>query len=180
MLARSRYLQGNASFYCRCAHHQQLSGTFCKTVPLRFGSKKVCPQTLPSKSSSVISKWNDFSFWKCVKYIFFTGYNSQSGRGPEIEHGEHRKLRKLTSLLLEIPKMPQKFIVIPKLSNPSKVWNACLFWYILIFRFTKINILTPVRTLSENMWKYPVFAGIYFTSPDHTILNSNWTLLNRC
>ena len=60
-------------------------------------------------------------FGNALNIYFFTGYNSQSGRGPEIEHGEHRKLRKLTSLLLEIPKMPQKFIVIPKLSNPSKV-----------------------------------------------------------
>ena len=31
-------------------------------------------------------------------------------------------------------------------------------------------ILTPVRMLSENMRKYPAFAGIYFTSPDCTIL----------
>ena len=67
------------------------------------------------------------AFGNMLKSIFFTGHNSQSGRGPEIEHGEHRKLRKLTSSLLENPKTPPKFIIIPKLSDPSKVRNACLF-----------------------------------------------------
>ena len=56
-------------------------------------------------------------FGNTLKYIF-TGHNSQSGRGPEIEHGEHRKLRKLTSSLLENPKTPQKFVIIPKLRDP--------------------------------------------------------------
>ena len=44
--------------------------------------------------------------------IFFTGHNSQS---------EHRKLRKLTSSLLENPKTPQKFVIIPKLRDPLKL-----------------------------------------------------------
>ena len=32
--------------------------------------KKVFPQTSPSKLSWLISKWNDFIFWKCVKMYF--------------------------------------------------------------------------------------------------------------
>ena len=60
-------------------------------------------------------------FGNTLKYIFFAGHNSRSRRGPEIEHGEHRKLRKLTSSLLENPKTPQKIIIIPKLRHPLKV-----------------------------------------------------------
>ena len=61
-----------------------------------------------------------FVFENTLKY-FFTGHNSTRGRGPEIEHGEHRKLHKLTSSLLKNPKTPQKFVVILKLRDHLKV-----------------------------------------------------------
>lgn len=124
--------QCNIQFDHRLHRFKQLSSSFSKSVLLRFGFEKKVrfPPNFTSKLYWAMSNRNDYNFWKYVKIYFLQVIRVKATEDLNLSMAKIENCIKLTSSMLENQETPQKFIIIRKLSWPSKVWKAFLFWYV--------------------------------------------------
>jgi len=66
-------------------------------------------------------------FLQIRQNIFFRAQKNHSRKTPKFEHSKDGKSPKLTSSLLKDHQTLQKIVIIPTLSDPSRVRNACYF-----------------------------------------------------